>query len=284
MPITLSCLSFNIWDLPLWLPQLKRKQRLSKLPQQIGALSPDLICLQESFTVKHRQKILADLPKEYCCAGSELSRWMLPLLRADRTGGLAVMSRFAFEQYHFVEHARVPRMRFDERLGRKGFVISLIRTTVGLICAVNAHLYAGRSERETGIRLQQLEILFSHLRQHCPAETPIILAGDFNASPTTHFPLNTRHELTPEYERIVAEGFVDTLPRFDAEAITYTGRENVYAKLVVDASETPQKLDYIFYRSGGNLKIATREARVVFNRGDFLSDHNGVFCKLEISE
>ena len=82
----------------------------------------------------------------------------------------------------------------------------------------------------------------------------------------------------------MAEGFVDTLPHFDADTITYTGRENIYAKLVVDASETPQKLDYIFYRSGGNLKIATLEARVVFNRGDFLSDHNGVYCKLEISE
>ncbi len=283
MAITLSCLSLNIWDLPVWLPKLNRKQRMSELTQHLGALSPDLICLQESFTLKHRQKILAGLPKDYSCAGSLQSRWMLPLVRADRTGGLAVISRFPFEDYRFVEHARSSRMRFDERLGRKGFVISQIQTAVGAIHVVNAHLNAGRAPRETEIRLQQLEILFSHLREHCPAETPVIMAGDFNASPTTHFPLNTRYELTPEYQRIMAEGFVDTLPRFDAETITYTGRENVYAKLMIDATEMPQKLDYIFYRPGGSLKIATLEARVVFNHGVFLSDHNGVFCRLEVS-
>ncbi|MGH7494278.1 MAG: endonuclease/exonuclease/phosphatase family protein [bacterium] len=281
--MTISCLSFNIWDLPIWLPKLSRKKRLAKLPQQISALAPDIICLQESFRIISRQRLLSALSHFYHYAGSLKSRWMLPLLRADRTGGVAVMSRFSFEDYEFVEHARFSRMRFDEKLGRKGFVVSLIKTAMGLIFVVNAHLYAGRSEIETDIRLQQLDGLFSYLQQHCPAEAPIILVGDFNASPTTHFPSNTQYEPTPEYERIMAEGFVDTLPHYGLENITYTGRSNVYAKLIIDASQIPKKLDYIFYRPG-NKRIEAMEANVVFNNGDFLSDHNGVFCRLKISE
>ncbi len=279
----ISCLSFNIWDLPVWLPKVNSKKRLAKMPPQIAALSPDLICLQESFNLGNRRKLFSTLPSGYCTAGCEQNRWMLPLLRADRTGGLAVISRFALEDYQFVEHAVFSRMRFDEKLGRKGFVISQIKTAVGTIYVANAHLYAGRSARETEIRMHQLDILFSHLRQTCPAETPIILAGDFNASPTRHFPMNTRHEPTPEYQKILAEGFVDTLPHFGAEHITYTGRQNIYARFIIDASEIPKKLDYIFYRAGTKKKIETLEGRVVFNNGESLSDHNGVFCRLRIS-
>ena len=159
----------------------------------------------------------------------------------------------------------------------------MINTTMGLIFVVNAHLYAGRTEVETEIRLQQLDGLFSYLQNHCPPEAPILLMGDFNASPTTHFPSNTRYEPTPEYQRIMDEGFVDTLPHHGQEHITYTGRANVYAKLIIDASQIPKKLDYIFYRPG-NKRIEAVEANVVFNNGDFLSDHNGVFCRLKISE
>jgi endonuclease/exonuclease/phosphatase family metal-dependent hydrolase len=282
MEVNISCLSFNIWDLPIWLPKLSRNKRLAKMPQQINALSPDIICLQESFRIASRQRLLSALSHLYHYAGTLKSRWMLPFLRADRTGGLAVISRFSFEDYKFVEHARHARMRFDERLGRKGFTLSLIRTAVGLMFIVNAHLYAGRTQIETDIRLQQLDHLFSYLHKYCPAEAPIILAGDFNASPTTRFPLNTQYDPTPEYQRIMAEGFVDTLPHYGQENITFTGRANIYAKIIIDASEIPKKLDYVFYRPG-NKSIEAVEASVVFNSGDFLSDHNGVFCRLKIS-
>lgn len=280
----ISCLSFNIWDLPVWLPKIDIKKRLARMPRPICALAPDLICLQESFNLANRRKLFFALPEGYCRGGSERSRWMLPFLRADCTGGLAVISRFAFEGYRFIEHDLRARMRFDERLGRKGFIISQIQTRAGAVGVVNVHLYAGRSPRETDIRLRQLEHLFSELRQCFAAETPVILAGDFNASPTTHFPLNTKYEPTPEYRRILAEGFIDTLPHFGTEHITYTGRQNVYAKLLIDASEIPKKLDYIFHRPGAGRKTETVEARVVFNGGEFLSDHNGVFCRLKIQE
>ena len=282
MPLTLSCLSFNIWDLPLWLPKLNNEKRVAQMPQAMGALLPDVICLQESFRCAHRRELLAALPQGYHLAGSLKNRWMLPLLRADRTGGLAILSRLPLAAYRFVEHARSWRMRFDERLGRKGFALAQIMTAVGAVFIVNAHLYAGRSPRETEIRMQQLDTLFSSLQEYCPAGTPVILAGDFNASPTTHFPTNTRYEPTPEYERILAEGFVDTLPTFGLEHITYTGRENVYAKMLIDPASIPQKLDYVFYRPGASMSFETMEARVVFNRPEFLSDHNGVFCKLKV--
>src|SRR5262245_10210098 len=174
MSMTISCLSLNIWDLPIWLPKLSRKKRLAKMPHQISALSPDIICLQESFRTISRQRLLSALSHVYHYAGSLKSRWMLPFLRADRTGGVAVMSRYSFAEYNFVEHAQFSRMRFDERLGRKGFIVSLIKTAVGLIFVVNAHLYAGRTEIETDIRLQQLDRLFSYLQKNCPADAPII--------------------------------------------------------------------------------------------------------------
>ena len=284
MTSTLSCLSFNIWDLPVWLPKANPQKRLARMPEAIGALAPDLICLQESFRITNRRRLLSALPQRFHSAGSGQSRWMLPFVRADRTGGLALLSRFSFEEHRFVAHARFARMRLDERLGQKGFVLGRIRVGDAEVHVVNVHLYAGRTASDRVIRLQQLDSLFTHIGQYCPGSAPVILAGDFNASPSMHFPLSHRHEPTPEYERIISEGFVDTLSGAGAEAVTYTGWQNVQAKLLYDTAQIAQRFDYVFYRSGDKYRMETLEARVVFNNGHHLSDHNGVFCRLKISE
>jgi endonuclease/exonuclease/phosphatase family metal-dependent hydrolase len=52
----LKLVTLNIWDIPFWF-SLDREARLARLGQYLNKISPDLICLQESFDVKHRDDL-----------------------------------------------------------------------------------------------------------------------------------------------------------------------------------------------------------------------------------
>ena len=59
----LKLVTLNIWDIPCWF-SLDREARLARLGQYLNKISPDLICLQESFDVKHRDDLYEYLGRD----------------------------------------------------------------------------------------------------------------------------------------------------------------------------------------------------------------------------
>lgn len=282
MNVVLSLVTLNIWDMPIWLPGLNRSKRLKRMPDELLALSPNIICFQESFKVANRKCLIEALGSQYHSLGGLGDRWWLfPFIRLDKSGGLVIVSKFPFIDYAFFEHKVFPGMKLDERYGHKGYIISKIETPVGQVVVANVHLYAGRSTQDTEVRLLQINRLLEHIEQY-RGSNPVIIAGDLNSSPCDPFPTETTGKFSPEYGAFLKAGFQDVLSTFDHRSITYAVPGNHYAEQWYNVSKTHQRFDYIFIHNA-NLNLNQCEGSVVFDYKEPISDHYGIFARLVLS-
>ena len=274
-----SVLTINIWDFPTWLPGIDREYRLSRLRAEIHEMQPDIVCLQEAWKPQNRERLRDALGWEHHSpVGS--TRTGAPFVRLDTTGGLFTLSRHAVDENEFVPFPRVPGMTPVERIAGKGAIFSRVHGPSGPFWLVNTHLYAGHSRRGTDVRLRQLDALLDGIDRICGGDHGVLIVGDVNASPTRPFPADENFERTPEYDRLLAAGFTDTFPRFDAGAVTYDPIGNRYAELRHNGPQPQSRCSYVLYRPSEKLDFEARDARVVFNGGRPLSDHYGLLCRV----
>jgi mRNA deadenylase 3'-5' endonuclease subunit Ccr4 len=98
----LKIVSFNIWDLPYWFVK-NREQRILQIAEYLRKLDAEIVCLQESFDVRHRRFLYESLgsDKYYASDGFETTR-KAPLALFDTTGGLVIFSKFPIIQNKFI--------------------------------------------------------------------------------------------------------------------------------------------------------------------------------------
>ena len=74
-PAQLKIVSFNIWDLPYWFVK-NREQRILQIAEYLRKLDAEIVCLQESFDVRHRRFLYESLgsDKYYASDGFETTR------------------------------------------------------------------------------------------------------------------------------------------------------------------------------------------------------------------
>jgi maltose 6'-phosphate phosphatase len=138
-------------------------------------------------------------------------------------------------------------------------------------------------------RAQQVGALLNFIQtaeQSYPGGSQIILGGDFNID---LFYANQR----PAYQSILSNGFIDTYdavhnvgftccdPNSGGTCCTFAVPGNPYAFDLTLQPEYPARLDYIFMK-GKRMKVL--DSQVVFNSGDWVSDHSGVVTELQLSQ
>src|SRR5215475_8773830 len=98
----LKIVSFNIWDLPYWFVK-NREQRILQIAEYLPKLDAEIVCLQESFDVRHRRLLYESLgsDKYYASGGFEATR-RAPLTLFDTTGGLVIFSKFPIIHNKFI--------------------------------------------------------------------------------------------------------------------------------------------------------------------------------------
>src|SRR5262249_46474361 len=169
--------SLNIWDLPYWFVK-NRQQRMLQIAEYLHGLDAEIICLQESFDVRHRRLLYERLgcDRYYASGGFEATR-KAPLAAFDTTGGLVTFSKFPI-----IEHTFTPFNQFTpslvERIGRKGVLEATIETPYGVMQVFNIHLHMGRKFFAHNIRVKQLKSVLERIEAQ--RHMPVILAGDFN--------------------------------------------------------------------------------------------------------
>ena len=277
----LSVLTFNIWDMPIWIPNLNRKNRLKRIPDEINKMLPDIICLQESFKVANRKRLVEQLNYNYHFTGNYATKNFFPFIKIDIHGGLFILTKYKILWQKFIMHETSKEMSFDEKISQKGSLIISVESFLGNILIVNTHLCSGRRATDTDLRIQQLDSLFQNLEKLLSNESMLLLTGDFNSSPTTPFPAASKYTINPEYQYILDHGFVDTLNKYDKETITYAVPGNKYAEMWYNVSKEPQRFAYIFTKSH-KFDIQSNMTSVVFNDPEPLSDHYALFTKLKI--
>jgi endonuclease/exonuclease/phosphatase family metal-dependent hydrolase len=173
----LKIVSFNIWDLPYWFVK-NREQRIFQIAEYLQRLDAEIVCLQESFDVRHRRFLYESLgsDKYYASGGFEATR-KAPLALLDTTGGLVIFSKFPIIQNKFIPFNQFTHSVI-ERIGHKGILEATIETPYGNIQVFNTHLHKEQRFFAHNIRVKQLKHILERMQEQ--QHLPVILAGDFN--------------------------------------------------------------------------------------------------------
>jgi endonuclease/exonuclease/phosphatase family metal-dependent hydrolase len=168
----MEIISYNVWDLPLWFVK-NRDKRMLEIAKYFVERGTEIICLQESWSMKHR-KILSDYLRLHGYADAVAMSGM-----GRKSGGLLTFSKFPILSINFISFGR-RGAAVSEILGNKGALETVIETPKGIIKVINTHLHyqSTKMVNTASIRLRQLRDIFSNIRNEDPV--PIILAGDFN--------------------------------------------------------------------------------------------------------
>ncbi|MDB5254699.1 MAG: putative sphingomyelin phosphodiesterase [Candidatus Nomurabacteria bacterium] len=168
----MEIITYNIWDLPLWFVR-DRERRLLQIGKFLADRKTDIICLQESWSLKHRSLLSEYMRSQgYYDAVSEAG------IRRNN-GGLLTFSKYPIRSVRFIPFGRWG-ISVSEIIGNKGVLETILETPKGLLRILNIHLHHQSSKfiNTNRIRIRQLHTLFATMK-HEP-DLPTVLAGDFN--------------------------------------------------------------------------------------------------------
>ncbi|MFO0574693.1 MAG: endonuclease/exonuclease/phosphatase family protein [Polyangia bacterium] len=265
--------------LNLWGEQGPLERRLQLVEQQLRALAPDVIALQEV------RQIPGQLPNtaETLAGRLGLHHTFAPATEwGGGQEGLAILSRFPIEK---AAHAELPHATPDER---RILLWATLGTPHGPLVAATTHLNYRMTH---GVqREDQVEAVDRLLREALAAMSPppctALLMGDFNATPDSdeiRF-LCSLHSL--KGRRVYyQDAYAVHSDRGRDPGYTWS-RRNPYVQRL-RFLQTDRRLDYIFVaqasRDGRGL---VHHCRVALDEGDsdgvFPSDHFGVLAEVQL--
>ena len=204
--------------------------------------------------------------------------------------GIAILSRYPRVARQFIVLANVETVTFlglTVTLPRICLMNRIAIPNYGQVNIYNTHLC---SECDASGRAQQINTMLNFIQsveQSSPPGDQIFLGGDFNLD------LNDPNQ-RPGYQTILNNGFIDTYnaihhvgftccdPNSGGACCTYALPGNPYAFDPTTLQiELPARLDYIFSRGKG---MRILDSEVVFNNGDWVSDHSGLVSQIQLNQ
>lgn len=245
-------------------------ERLELVVEQLAALRPDVVALQEASLGGTRGNVAERLGRalgiEWIHAPTTsqvfgiawLDRAITSAIRFNE--GPAILSRFPIVGSEIVTLPRCANRLFPRVLLRVE-----VRTPHGPL-----DFYSTHTSRDD-CQLRRVAELVGARRGPLPA----IVAGDFNT-----------RESADAYAELLQAGFVDAFRAVNPSATGLTSRQDVHAARPTVA----RRIDFVFVKGGGNGMPRVLESRVVLDtprqRPDgtalWPSDHYGVLAVIEI--
>ncbi len=268
-------ISWNIWDIPFWF-SVRRHERIHQIGHFLREHQADIIALQESFDIKHRDLILKDLGEEYFITeGYDRSRRVFLFKKFDLTGGLVIYSRYPIIASSFEPFGRKLRYGLVERVGRKGFLKSVIKVNSVSLLVINTHLFTGNHIIAEMFRQRQISNILDKL-ERLRGEIPVFLMGDLNAD----FEQETKAEAL-----LLRSGFKDSAKILNKNIsnLTTYNKDNKYTHVWFNDTNKDQRLDYILVRDLEKFNIRLTNFEVIKQSSkNLLSDHDPVMVDIEV--
>jgi endonuclease/exonuclease/phosphatase family metal-dependent hydrolase len=274
-----TLLTLNTWGLPVWYGKSTDAKRYDAVVDALNASQANIICLQETFHPKLRNKLAASLDTLYKSFTDILcNRTVHKIVKMDCHGGLITYSKYPIVDEKFYVYPMDSHYSIIEETGRKGFLFTTININGKAINVVNTHLYSGSDAHAEEQRLKQAKYMDSILVT-IPAYNlyPTILSGDMNIQHPYSSQYNTE---TPSktYKFLASNQWTDSKQEMDETDFTYDPQSNKYAP----KNSKRQILDYIFLNDMCCSFSLINES-VVLNQATSVSDHNGYCVKMNIS-
>ncbi|OGG40942.1 hypothetical protein A3A21_03105 [Candidatus Jorgensenbacteria bacterium RIFCSPLOWO2_01_FULL_45_25b] len=268
----MKILTFNIWDTPLWI-SVKRKERVNRLGAYLKSHDPDIICLQESFDTRNRERIHRDLGKKTYHSTNQDSdmRRVFYFSRMDKTGGLVIFSKFPIKESLFTPFKLPILVSPQERIGRKGFLIAELETPKGNVLVINTHLYSIHSVHGSGIRMYQLRQILEKTKEKRKL-MPCFLGGDLNE--------HKMMEKEPFKTKLHEEEFYDSTELTGEEVKPSYRPENPLTRARFNNGTNPLRLDCVLLSGLSKMSLSIASNDVLSQPDEPLSDHDPVMITL----
>ena len=278
-----------------------REKRFEVLVKQIKMLQPDVVFLQEAnpvgrFSAKLADELGFDEIHQVCNGGIKLGPLGLP---SNFKEGIAILVRkdLHLEEYHtsklkgaFGVYGDILTIHFNES---RFFIVGKIRLNDTPIYLINTHLGSEPPFDSDGVQKRNAEV--EHILSYVEElnDHPIILGGDFNASPESDEikKISNSKVLFDSYSHASADKKYTWDPsrntnikystnHFDARGETLTEDEIKSA----DYDNIPRKIDYIFLSKKFSLDDVKSTSIVLDSLMDglFASDHFGVLTEISL--
>ncbi len=271
----MKIISLNIWDVPFWF-SVKRQERIPRLGEFFKKQNAEVICLQESFDVKHRNNLHNYLGKKFYLASESdtngKTRRVLLFKRFDLTGGLVTFSKLPAKKSCFVPYRRFIDMMFAEYIGRKGVLETVVETPKGPLMVMNTHFHSGGTSIDHYVRLKQLRQLLKAAK--AVKNMPVIIAGDFNE--------NDMFKEKDFAHLLRKAGFEDPARGEKEEARPTIRLGNRYASRTwFNRSPKSKRLDYILINDLEKFGWKITDFKVLDQPQNPFSDHDPVMLEIE---
>lgn len=266
----IDILSYNVWALPVWMPQSGIGNRYERISSHLLQSDHDIICLQESFNKRFRKKLIEKLGNRYYHTDNHLcSQNIFGPVRRDCHGGLMTLSKYPIISEEFHEYERNEEMRFEEKIGHKGFLVSIIDCPGQVMAIINTHLYAGPYSDDETQRLHQIKQIHKFLQCNSLLnQMPVFLIGDLNIN----HPDIVNAPKSKVYQFIINEmRFTDFAPNLNENYYTIDYSRNMYS----GNNNGKQKLDYCMLRSVESFQCTVMTQEAIYADQQANSDHLG---------
>ncbi len=242
----------------------KKKQIISDEEERAALLAralmefegdPDVVLLQEIWSVKARDRLIKDLAHEYSyCKHPQTIGAGAAVLQAS---GLVVFSKYPLEDFGFKEFTRGIR---GDKLARKGIVGARLTKNSRHVAVFTTHLQAG-GQRDPSVKPDQLrecnDFIGKFVGDH--KDEIVVLAGDFNIRSTD----------PAEYKAIFT--------RLNGARDSYQERLGPLTTTTRNDKQRKKRIDYLL--TFGDVKAAST---IVDPAGPRISDHLAVFGTIEL--
>ncbi len=269
----ITILSINVWGLPIWLPRMDQQNRYDKIASSVLQLSPDIICVQEAFAKSFRKKFLPKIPKSYYTSSDYTCNTNIVWpIQKDCYGGLMTFSIYPVLSETFYQYPVWPGMRIEEKMGKKGFLVTTIAIEDRVVNILNTHLYAGNKAKDELFRMKQITYMDSILNSLTSfQQNESFLVGDLNISHPQVSELYCA-DYSSVYNFIQNNmGFKDPVNTLSKNDFTIDHNKNRYTP----SSGALEKLDYCLYRSIFSPTFVWESSKTLFQGQEAISDHLG---------
>ena len=282
--VSMSILSYNIWGLPVWIPGIKKKKRFPRIIDNLRRVNADFVCLQETFEYEFRKKHMPKLKDTYTLNKDYLAN-KKKLIKVDKRGGLntLVKTQYKVLEEYFFPFGIEKGMSKVEKNGGKGFVVTKIKTPIGIVNFINTHLLAGDDEKRELLRLSQVKRMKVVIDSLQLFELPTFLCGDLN---TIHPSRDGKNGYVGKVYRFFTDsiGFNGVYDKITEKEFSYDGKTNKYAHSWYKKEIFREKLDYFLYAVPAEYLFKIEESEVIFNNENATSDHCGVLTKVSLEK
>ncbi len=269
----LDLLSYNTWGLPIELFGHDHDRRFISMADSIFDLNKDIICLQETFHPRLRDNLLSHLGKKYYTFSDyRCSKEIVPFVEKDCFGGLMTLSIYPIIEEKFYQYPTSDKTSIIEKIGSKGFLLTVIKYGNRHINIVNTHLYAGDNKHAEVMRMQQLSYMKTILDKVLDKTNPTFMVGDINIHHPDVAPSDAYYYIQNNMS------FTDSKPTLEDHDFTSDSNCNKY----VSSTERPSKLDYIFYKSYDNRSPKVLHQSRCLDGQNPMSDHFGWSVTMKI--